>query len=112
MTPQDFRRIALSMPEAHESAHMDRPDFRVSGKIFATLGYPEEGFAMVKLGPEEQTAVVHAKPSMFAPVKGGWGLRGATNVLLSQADEPNVRAAVVEAWRRIAPKRLATPHTN
>ena len=106
MTSQDFRRIALSLPEASENAHMDHPDFRVRNKIFATLSHPDEEWAMVKLTPEQQTSFVGAQPEAPAPVKGGWGRRGATNVRIESADEAILRHALVAAWRNVAPKRL------
>ena len=107
MTASDFRRLALSLPDATESSHMQHPDFRVGGKIFATLGYPRAGFAMVKLTPEQQGELVHDEPSAFVPVKGGWGRRGATNVQLKNAKKASVRTALVAAWRNTAPKDLA-----
>jgi hypothetical protein len=106
VTPDHFRRIALGLPEALESAHMGHPDFRVRNKVFATLGYPDEGWAMVKLTAEQQASIVHAEPAVYAPVKGAWGRRGATNVRLGAADELSLRHAVVTAWRNVAPKRL------
>ena len=106
MTPGDFRKIALSLPEAVESAHMQHPDFRVGGKIFATLGYPDENWAVVKLTPEEQRHFIRADPDAFQPVKGAWGRRGNANVLLPAANIDTVRAAVAAAWRNAAPKRL------
>ena len=106
MTANDFRKIALSFPEALESAHMNHPDFRVRGKIFATLGYPGENWAVVKLTPEEQRSFVRADPDVFQPVKGGWGRRGNTNVQLPTANIERVREALVAAWRNTAPKRL------
>ncbi len=103
MTADDFRRIALSMPDAVESAHMNHPDFRVGKRIFATLGWPDEAWAMVKLTPEEQQAVVGAHPRVFTPVSGGWGRGGSTNVRLAVADEATVRPALELAWHgRIA----------
>ena len=107
MTSNDFRRIALSLPETTEGSHMEHPDFRVGGKIFATLGYPGPGWAMVKLSPEQQGELVHDHPSVFVPVKGGWGRRGATNVRLKGAKKASVRTALVAAWQNTAPKRLA-----
>jgi hypothetical protein len=107
MTPQDFRRMALSLPETSEKSHMEHPDFRVGGKIFATLGYPKSGWAMVKLSPEQQEIFTKAEPQAFVPVKGGWGRRGATNVILKSARKPGVRAALAAAWRKTAPKRVA-----
>jgi YjbR protein len=72
LTANDFRRLALSLPEATESAHMDHPDFRVRGKIFATLGHPAEGWGMVKLTPEQQHYFAKDYPDAFVPVKGAW----------------------------------------
>ena len=83
MTANEFRRLALSFPEAIEPSHMHHPNFRVGGKIFATLGYPDVGHGMVKLTPEQQEAAVAAEPGAFAPVKGSWGAKGATLVRLS-----------------------------
>jgi hypothetical protein len=107
MTPNDFRRIALSLPEASESAHMDHPDFRVRDKIFATLGYPDDNWGMVKLTPEQQTSLVRADPTVFVPAKGAWGRRGSTTVRLETVDEVALSSALVAAWRNVAPKRLA-----
>jgi hypothetical protein len=108
MTPDDFRRMALSLPETSESSHMDHPDFRVAGKIFATLGYPDAGWGMVKLTPLDQQLVVAAAPEIFVPAKGAWGRRGATCVQLRKAKPPQVRDAMAAAWRNTAPKRLAS----
>jgi hypothetical protein len=107
MTCEDFRRLALSLPEASEQEHMGHPDFRVGGKIFATIGYPDEQWAMVKLTPMEQEKFVHDQPQVFVPVKGAWGRQGATSVYLRAARKPVVRDALQTAWRRTAPKRLA-----
>jgi hypothetical protein len=106
MTADDFRRLALSLPEAVESSHMNHPDFRVRGKIFATLSYPGGDWGMVKLKPEQQRTFVSAEPTVFAPVKGGWGRRGATNVKLPAANEESVHRALLTAWCNVAPKRL------
>jgi hypothetical protein len=106
MTVDGFRRLALSLPEATESAHMGHPDFRVRGKIFATLGAPDDGWGMVKLTPEQQDAFVQTAPTVFTPVKGGWGLRGATNVRLAKASVRALRPALVAAWRNTAPASL------
>jgi hypothetical protein len=107
MTPEAFRRLALSLPEATEVGHMGHPDFRVGGKIFATLGYPDDGWGVVKLTPEQQEAFVSAEPAVFVPVKGGWGRRGATNVSLRTAKTQSLRLALAAAWRNVAPRRLA-----
>jgi hypothetical protein len=106
LTPSDFREIALSLPEAGESSHMGHPDFRVSGKVFATLEYPDKEHGVVILDPEQQAKFVTAAPKTFTVVKGFWGKRGATQVLLASATRPNLRAAIGAAWRRVAPKRL------
>ena len=107
MTAEEFRKMALSLPEALESAHMGHPDFRVGGKIFATLGYPGQGWAMVKLTPEQQESFVQAEPKIFAPVNGAWGRSGATQVELRAAKKKTLQTALVLAWRNRAPKRLA-----
>ena len=107
MTADGFRRLALNLPEASEGSHMGHPDFRVGGKIFATLAAPDPGFAMVKLTPDQQEAFVSAEPEVFVPVKGGWGLQGATNVRLRLAKAKSVRVALAIAWRNTAPPRLA-----
>lgn len=107
MTTDAFRRLALSFPEAEERVHMNHPDFRVAGKIFATLSYPGEGWAMVKLTPQQQQEFIHDYPEMFVPVKGGWGKQGCTNVILKKARTPAVRHALLAAWTNHAPKHLA-----
>jgi hypothetical protein len=104
MTPVGFRRIALSLPGAAESAHMGHPDFRVGKRIFATLGHPDAAWGMVKLTPEEQAVLVEAEPEVFRPVPGGWGKHGSTNVRLAAADEATLASALTLAWKRIAPK--------
>jgi hypothetical protein len=101
-----FRRLALSLPETEERSHMEHPDFRVGGRIFATLRSPAEGWGMVKLTPFEQEVFVRAEPDMFEPVKGGWGRRGATNVRLSAVTKAKLRDALAAAWKNTAPKRL------
>ena len=106
MTARDFREIALSFPEAVESAHMSHPDFRVGGRIFATLGYPDEEWGMIKLTPEAQRSFVRADPAVFRPVKGAWGRRGNINVYLLKAKIDKTREALGVAWRNTAPKRL------
>ncbi len=78
-----------------------------AGRLFATLGYPRSGWGMIKLTPEQQEVFVRAEPAVFAPVKGGWGRRGATNVRLRAAKQGAVREALITAWRNRAPKRLA-----
>ncbi len=106
MTANDFRKIALALPETEERAHMNHPDFRVAGKIFATLGYPDKTRGMVKLSPEEQHYFSKDYPGVFTPVKGAWGRRGATSVVLKSADKETLRKAIYAAWRNTAPRRL------
>ncbi|MDE3109019.1 MAG: MmcQ/YjbR family DNA-binding protein [Acidobacteriota bacterium] len=107
MTSREFRRLALSFPATTEQAHVSHPDFRVAGKIFATLSYPDPKWAMVKLTPEQQAEFVAADPAVFVPVKGGWGRKGATIVKLRPAKTASVRSAITAAWCNTAPKHLA-----
>jgi hypothetical protein len=109
MTADEFRSLALALPEASESAHMGHPDFRVRGKIFATL-WPDDVSGMVKLTPEQQRRFVQAQRDVFTPVKGAWGRRGATRVHLPSATNDTVGPALAAAWRNIAPKGLAEEH--
>jgi len=106
MTATDFRRIALSLPEAAESSHMGNADFRVGGKIFATLAYEKEGYGVLLLTPDEQAGMVADEPRIFSPVAGGWGRQGATRVLLAKVKADVLEGALRSAWRRRAPKRL------
>jgi hypothetical protein len=107
MTANDFRRLALALPEAVESEHMNHPDFRVAGKVFATLGYPNKEWGMVKLTPEQQHYFSKDHPDIFVPVKGAWGRKGATSVSLKAAKTAIVEKALRAAWTNTAPKRLA-----
>jgi hypothetical protein len=108
MTANDFRKIALALPETEERSHMSHPDFRVCGKIFATLGYPDKSRGMVKLAPEQQHYFSKNNPEVFVPVNGVWGRRGATSVHLKVAKKEILRKAIEAAWRNTAPKRLQT----
>jgi hypothetical protein len=105
MTPNAFRRMALGLPDAAEGAHMGHPDFRAHGRIFASLGGPGEEYAMVKLTTEQQHDFVASRPDIFVPVKGGWGLRGATNIRLEKATASALRPALEAAWGNAAPKK-------
>jgi hypothetical protein len=108
MTVDSFRRIAMSMPAAAEGSHMDHPDFRVKGRIFATLppSRDDEDLGMVKLTPEQQRQFIKAKPGVFVPCQGAWGARGCTYVRLGDVDRSTLRRAVLTAWRNTAPKRM------
>jgi hypothetical protein len=102
MTTDEFRHLALSMPEVNEGAHMGHPDFRIGSRIFATLGFPDQAWAMIKLTPEQQAAVVAAEPHVFTPAAGGWGRRGSTNVRLGAASVATVKDALTLAWSNLA----------
>jgi hypothetical protein len=106
MTANQFRRMALSFPDVEERAHMQHPDFRVGGKVFATLGYPDKSSGMVRLTPEQQRFYVQAHPAVFVPATGAWGRQGSTLVRLKTADAEVVREAMKEAWLGRAPKKL------
>jgi hypothetical protein len=95
------------MPGTIEASHMGHPDFRVGKKIFATLGYPDAAFAMVKLTPKQQAALVAAEPKVFTPVPGGWGRGGSTNVRLKAAKAATLKRALALAWENVAPKAPA-----
>ena len=101
MTPAAFRKLALSLDGATEGAHGGHSDFRAGGKIFATLGYPDKKWGMVKLAPEQQQMLVDAEPTMFVAVKGSWGLRGATNVRLAAVDTRTLRSALTMALQNV-----------
>jgi len=106
MSADEFRKMALALPEAVESAHMHHPDFRVGGKISATLGYPDVDSAVVKLAPKQQQELIREKPAVFAPAAGAWGRRGYTQLHLPLAKPSRVREALLMAWSNTAPKRL------
>jgi hypothetical protein len=89
-----------------EGSHQGHADFRAGKRIFATLGYPDQHWGMVKLTPEQQSVLVEAEPEIFRPVPGGWGKRGSTHVRLAAADEATLQSALTLAWRNIAPKSL------
>jgi hypothetical protein len=107
VTIADFRRMALSFPETEEGAHMGHPDFRVGGKIFATIPDSKKQRGMVKLTPDQQQDFVGDAPDMFEPVQGGWGRGGATYVNLRAAKKPQLHSALTAAWLNRAPKALA-----
>jgi hypothetical protein len=104
MTANDFRRLALSFPEAVEAEHMGHPDFRVGGKIFATLAYPDETYGMVKLSPLDQDKFVKSAPETFTPVPGYWGRNGATHVHLKEATKALVKPAMEAALHNLESK--------
>jgi len=99
MNADDFRRIALSLEGVEESSHMGQPDFRVGGKIFATLASQAQGYGNVKLTPEQQSAFVEELPEIFLPVDGGWGRMGMTHVRLAVVSEDVLEGALRTAWK-------------
>jgi hypothetical protein len=106
MTPAAFAKLALALEGAVQGAHHGTTDFRrTGGRIFATLGYPDAAHAMVKLTPDQQRLLVEAEPEIFLPVKGKWGLGGATNVRLKAADAATMRSALAMAWQNAGPAR-------
>jgi hypothetical protein len=107
-----FRRIALSLPEAEEGSHFGNADFRVGGKIFATLSLESEGYGVLLLTPEEQAGMVEDEPETFSPVPGGWGKKGSTRVRLAKVKSDILEGALRIAWLRKAPKRLARPKSK
>ncbi len=106
MNAAGFRRAALALPEATEGSHFGNADFRVGGKIFATLALEKEGFGVLLLTPEQQAGMVEDAPEIFSPVPGGWGRQGATRVRLTKVPADVLRGALRMAWRRKAPKKL------
>lgn len=99
MTPNQFRQLALSYPDAIESTHMGHPDFRVQGRIFATLGAPDAGWAMVKLTPDQQSIFVRTQADIFLPCPGAWGRQGCTYVHLKKVQLGDARSAVELAYQ-------------
>lgn len=103
--PEDVRALALMLPEAVEGAHQGHPDFRVGGRIFATL-WTEEERVVLRLSPEQQAAATEAEPDACEAVPGAWGERGWTSVELFAVEEDFLRAGLLAAWRNTAPPAL------
>jgi hypothetical protein len=99
MNADDFRRIALSLDGVEESSHMGQPDFRVGGRIFATLASAHQGYGNLMLGPEHQAAFVEELPEVFLPIAGGWGRMGMTHIRLAVAQEDVLAGALRTAWK-------------
>ena len=99
MNAGDFRRIALSLAGAEEGSHMGQADFRVGGRIFATLAAEKLGYGNLMLTPEQQAAFVGEEPDVFLPIAGGWGRNGATHVRLAAANEDLLTGALRTAWK-------------
>ena len=112
MTPDQFRKLALSRPEVVEGSHMGHVDFRANGRIIASLGAPDEAWGMVKLTAEQQLMVCSSQPKVFEPCKGGWGRMGCTGVKLAAAKAPEVREALILAVQNSMekkPRKATTP---
>jgi YjbR len=108
MTPHDFRRIALSLEGAEEGAHMGQADFRVGGRIFATLASQDQGYGNLMLTPQIQQDFLADRSDVFLPIKGGWGRMGMTHIRLAEADEDTLTGALQTAWRlRVEKNRKA-----
>ena len=112
MTTDEFRKMALGIPTSVERSHMNHPDFRVAGKIFASLGVPDESWGMVKLTPEQQHTFIEKAPEVFKPCTGAWGRQGCTNVYLASAKTGIVRAALDAAAKNVTSKKKKTPNVQ
>jgi hypothetical protein len=99
MDAGDFRRIALSLAGTEEGSHMGATDFRVGGRIFATLASISQGYGNLMLAPEQQAAFVDELPEVFVPIGGGWGRNGATHIRLAAANEDLLTGALRTAWK-------------
>ena len=108
MNAKDFRRIALSFDGAEEGAHMGQADFRVGGRIFATLAAQEAGYGNLMLTVDEQQVLVDEMPEIFLPIPGGWGRMGMTHVRLKEADEDILAGALQTAYRLRVAKNAKT----
>lgn len=107
MTANDFRRMALSLPETVEGSHMGAADFRVGGRIFATLAAQERGYGNLMLTPEQQAGFVADLPEVFVPIAGGWGKMGCTHVVLSNVRADVLMGALQTAWKLRVTKNQA-----
>ena len=112
MTAADFRRIALSLDGAEEGSHMGAVDFRVGGRIFATLASVKEGFGNLMLTPEIQSEFVADAPDVFLAVAGGWGRMGATHIRLAKATREVLTGALRTAWQVRVEKKAASKGTK
>src|SRR5580698_3915892 len=117
MTSSDFRRIALSFEGADEGSHMGAIDFRVGGRIFATLASVKLGYGNLMITPEQQAAFVAEEPGVFLPIAGGWGRNGATHIRLAAANDDLLTGALHTAWKlrveknqKSGSKRATSPH--
>jgi hypothetical protein len=102
VTSNQFRSLALALPSVEERSHMAHPDFRVRNRIFATLGYPDAKWAMVKLTPADQAELLLIAPEVFRPAPGAWGRSGSTLVLLSSAKVAQMRRILRQAYEGVS----------
>lgn len=112
MDADDFRRIALSLEGAEESSHMGQPDFRVGGRIFATLASAHQGYGNLMLTPEQQAAFVEELPEVFVPIAGGWGRMGMTHIRLAAASKDVLVGALRTAWKLRLEKNAGSGKKN
>ncbi|SEG04744.1 YjbR protein [Bryocella elongata] len=112
MTPADFQRLALALPGAEQGAHMGAIDFRVGGRIFATLAHAAQGYGNLMLTPEAQQDLLADAPHLFLPVPGGWGRMGATHIRLASATEAELSDALRVAWILRMEKNSKTTSAN
>ena len=108
MNAEDFRRIALGLDGAEESSHMGSPDFRVGGRIFATLASQSQGYGNLMLAPAQQGAFVEELPEVFVPIAGGWGKMGMTHIRLANVTEDVLTGALQTAWELRVEKNAKT----
>ena len=108
MTADEARALALSLPGAEASSHFDTPDFRVRGKIFATLPGPDR--MVVRIDPPSQAVLLAAEPATFSPCPGAWGMKGWTIVQLGSVDPDVLRDLLADSWRRLVGKRAAAAY--
>jgi hypothetical protein len=102
VTADEFRQIALEIPGSVESAHCGHPDFRIAGKVFASLGAPDAAWGMVKLTPEKQRSLIEKAPAVFEPCSGAWGRSGCTNVHLASATKTQLQPIIAAAAENVA----------
>jgi hypothetical protein len=107
VTANQFRRIALGMEGASEGQHMGHPDFRVNGRIFATLT-ADGSRGMVGLTPEQQQEFVTNRPDTFVPAAGAWGRGGSTMVRLASVDVDTLGEAMTLAWQKAVAMKKTT----
>lgn len=112
MNAEDFRRIALSLEGAEERSHMGAPDFRVGGRIFATLASQSQGYGNLMLTAEQQAAFVAELPDVFLPIAGGWGCMGATHIRLAEATQDVLEGALRSAWKLRLEKNAKSGRTK